>query len=318
MKAAIHTQYGPPDVITLEDINPPSVQADEVLIKVHSSSVNPYDAHFRRGYLPIRLMSGGLTKPKNTRLGVDVAGIVEVIGKDVTRFKVGDQVFGSVRGAYAEYVSANENLVSHKPCNLSFNESAALPCAAVTALQGLRDHAQIKKNDRVLIYGASGGVGHFAVQLAKYYQAQVTAVCSTVNIDWVKELGADVTVDYTQEDFTKNGQHYDIIFDAVGKSTLFNCRRSLSPTGTYVTVNFLNTASHWLQLLTSSLLGKRQGKTFVSKARHSDLELISELAQQGHIKPVIDSSYPLNEIVDAHRHADKGRSKGKVVIELAS
>ena len=211
MRAAIYSTYGPPEVIGIKDVEQPSIkEQDRVLIRVHSASVNTLDHLYRKGYLPTR-MDNGLTKPKNHILGIDVAGTIEAVGDDVRKFKVGDHVFGSCFGSHAEYVAPRENFLSHMPKNITFEEAAAIPCAAQTALQALRDVAQVKQGQRVLIYGASGGVGHFAVQLANYFGAEVTAVCSTSNLDWVKELGAQYVIDYTKEDFTDNGNKYDII-----------------------------------------------------------------------------------------------------------
>lgn len=313
MKAAIYRKYGPPEVLKIEDIEKPSLQDDEVLIKVHSASVNPYDSHFRNGILPLRVMTGGLTKPKSHRLGADVAGKIEEVGKNVRRFKVGDHVFGFCLGSYAEYVSVHESKISIKPNNLTFEEAAAVPMVALTALQALRDQAQIKKGDKVLIYGASGGVGHFAVQLARYYESEVTAVCSSSNLAWVKDLGAHYTIDYTKEDFTKADEKYDIIFDTVGKLTFFSCMRALTKTGFCILFNLSQLIPI---LLFGWLFGRKRAKTFVAKTSYEDLDFLRELIEQGAMKPVIDRRYPLDQIVEAHRYAEKGHTKGKVVIEI--
>ena len=313
MKAAIYKKYGPPEVLKIEEIDKPSIQDDEVLLKIHSASVNPYDWKFRNGILPIRVMTGGFFKPKSRRLGADVAGEIEQVGKNVRRFRIGDHVFGFCRGSYAEYVSVAESRISIKPKNITFEEAAAVPMAALTALQGLRDKAGIRQGHKVLIYGASGGVGHFAVQLARYYGAEVTGVCSTSNLSWVKELGAHYMVDYTKEDFTKSGKKYDIIFDAVGKLTFTGCLRSLTETGYCI---LFSLSSLIPTLLFGSLFGRKRVKTFIAKSSTEDFDFIRELIERGEIKPVIDRRYPLDRIVEAFRYAEKGHAKGKVVIEI--
>lgn len=315
MKAAIYEKYGPPEVLELQEVPKPDPKDDEVLIKVHSAAVNPLDYKMRKSILPIRFISS-LLKPKVHRMGVDVAGVVEALGKNVTRFKPGDQVFGLCRGACSEFVSSPENRLSKKPKNITFDEAAAVPVAALTALQGLRDKANIKKGDKVLIYGASGGVGHFAVQIASYYRAEVTAVCSSSNLDWVKGLGAHHMIDYTKEDFTKSGNKYDIIFDTVGYTSFLKCRPSLTEAGVYVTANFLNRKRDILELLFGSIIGRKKAKTFITKGNPEDLDFLGELLGRGKLRPVIDRRYPLDQIVEAHRYAEKGHTKGKVVIEI--
>ena len=236
MKAIVYTKYGLPDVLELKEVEKPAIKEDEMLIKVHATSVTPMDWRFRNGKFPARLFSG-LIKPKINILGVDLAGEVESVGKDVKLFKNGDQVYGGARsGCYAEYVAMSENaVVTVKPVNMTYEEAAAVPFGAFSALHFLRDAGNIQSGQKVLINGASGGVGTFAVQLAKYFGAEVTAVCSTSNLDLVRSLGADEVIDYTKEDFTKNGQTYDIVFDAVAKNTFSNCKKSLNQKGIYVT-----------------------------------------------------------------------------------
>jgi NADPH:quinone reductase-like Zn-dependent oxidoreductase len=318
MKAAVYRSYGPPEVLKIEEIDPPAIlegHEDRVLIKVHCASVNPFDYLYRRGYLPVR-PDNGLLKPKQQILGIDVAGTVEAAGKSVSRFKVGDAVFGSCLGSYAEYVRARQERLSKLPVNATFQQAAALPTVALTALQALRDVAQIKGGQKVLIYGASSGIGHIAVQLARFYETEITAVCSTSNLLWVKELGAHFIIDYTKEDFTRSGKKYDIILDAVGKQTFFNCRRSLNETGVYITEHLLYPRYHPLQLLFARLTGDRRAKFHLARPNEKDIDFIRELVEEGKIKPVIEKTYPLDEIVAAHRHVEAGHTRGKVVVDI--
>lgn len=314
MRAAIYSTYGPPEVMEIKDVEQPSIiDDDRVMIKVHSASVNALDYLYRKGYLPTRL-ENGLTKPKNSILGIDVAGTIEAVGKNVQRFKVGDHVFGSCFGSHAEYVSPREKFLSHMPKNVTFEEAAAIPCAAQTALQALRDVAQVKQGQRVLIYGASGGVGHFAVQLARYFGAEVTAVCSTSNLEWVKELGAHHVLDYKKEDFVDNGKKYDVILDAVGKRTFFSCLRSLTENGVYITEHLFYPKYHPFQLMISSLIGRKKAKIHLAKPNDKDLDFLRNLVEEEKIRPVIEKCFPFEQIVEAHRHVESGRTKGKVVL----
>lgn len=316
MRAAIYRTYGSPEVIGIEDVEPPSIEEqDRVLIRVHSASVNTLDYLYRKGYLPTRL-DNGLTKPKNLVLGIDVAGTIVAIGENVRKFKVGDHVFGSCFGSHSEYVAPRENFLSHMPKNITFEEAAAIPCAAQTALQALRDVAQVKQGQRVLIYGASGGVGHFAVQLANYFGAEVTAVCSTSNLDWVKELGAQYVIDYTKEDFTDNGNKYDIILDAVGKRTFFSCLHSLTEKGLYITEHLFFPKYHPFQLMIGSLIGRKKAKTHFTKPNDRDLDFLRGLVEEEKLRPYIEKCYPLDEITSAHQHIESGRTKGKIVLRV--
>lgn len=316
MKAAIFETYGSPEVMEIRNVVKPFIkEEDRVLIKVVSASINQYDNLFRKGYIPTRL-ENGFTKPKTQILGIDVAGIVEAVGKKVQKFKVGDHVFGSCVGSHAEYVCPRQNVLSLMPKNSTFEEAAAIPCAAQTALQALRDVAQVEAGEKVLVYGASGGVGHFAVQLARYYDAEVTAVCSTSNIGWIRDLGAHHVIDYTQEDFAHNGKKYNIILDAVGKRTFFSCLRSLTENGIYITEHPLYPKYHPIQLMIGSIIGSKKAKIHLAKPNDSDLDLLRVLMEKGTLKPVIEKCFTLNEIVEAHRHVESGRTKGKVVLKI--
>ncbi|MBB3109618.1 NADPH:quinone reductase-like Zn-dependent oxidoreductase [Paenibacillus phyllosphaerae] len=316
MKAAIFNSYGSPEVMEIRDTQKPSIKDDDrVLIRVRNASVNTFDYLCRKGFLPLRL-EHGLTKSKNPILGIDVAGTVEAVGNNVKKFKVGDEVFGSCFGSHAEYVCPRESVLTLKPQNISFEEAAAVPCAGLTALQAMRDVAQIKQGQKVLIYGASGGVGHFAVQLAQYYGAEVTAVCSTSNIQWVRRLGAHHVIDYTKQEFTDKGEKYDIILDAVGKRTFFNCMRSLTETGIYITEQPLRPKYHPFQLMVSPMIGRKKAKIHLAKPNDLDMGFLSQLIEDNKIRSVVEKCYPLEQIVEAHRHIESGRTKGKIVLGM--
>jgi NADPH:quinone reductase-like Zn-dependent oxidoreductase len=324
MKAIVCTKYGSPDVLQLQEVTKPAPQDDEVLIKIHAASVNARDWRFMRAKpFFIRLMPGGFLQPKNKILGADVAGQAEAIGRYVKQFKPGDEVFGYLpsatgRGTFAEYVCANENAITLKPANLTFEQSAAVPLAAMTALQGLRDNGNIQAGQKVLINGASGGVGTFAVQIAKAFGTEVTAVCSTRNLDTARSMGADHVIDYTREDFTRNGQHYDLILATNGYHPISDYLRVLSPEGTYVVAG-----GSMFQLFQAARQGPQTSKivnkkTYVVSLVQSqkDLVLIKELLESGKIVPVIDGCYPLSKTAEAFRYFEKVHATGKVVITM--
>ncbi len=322
MKAIVYTKYGPPDVLQLKEVEKPTPKDDEVLIKVHAASVNPADWHLMRGAPFLARFEMGFPKPKK-RLGIDVAGRVKAVGSNVTQFQPGDEVFGDKFqcgwSGFAEYVAVAENRMALKPANLTFEEAAAVPLAAFTALQGLRK-GQIQSGQRVLINGASGGVGTFAVQIAKSFDTEVTGVCSTRNVDMVRSIGADHVVDYTQEDFTKKGQHYDLILDAVGNRSVSDHKRALSPNGICVIAGFTTLSRLFEHMVLGSLMSiigsKKIGMMGTAQTNKKDLLFIKELLEAGKVVPVIDRRYPLSETDEAIRYLEEGHAKGKVVITL--
>ena len=320
MKAIVYTEYGSPDVLQFKDVEKPTPKDDEVLIKVHAASVNAYDWHFLTADIfLIRLMGGGVLKPKYTRLGADIAGRIEAVGRNVKQFQPDDEVFGMVKGGFAEYACAPENALALKPVNLSFEEAAAVPMAAVTALQGLRDEGQIQAGQKVLINGASGGVGTFAVQIAKSFGAEVTAVCSTRNLDQARSIGADHIIDYTKEDFTKNGQQYDLVFAANGYHSLSAYKRALTPKGIYIMAGG-SMAQIFQSMLMGSMMSETGGRKMAgvsAKRNQKDLAFLKELVEAGKVVPVIDRRYPLSEAAEALRYLGAGHAKGKVVITVA-
>ena len=319
MKAIVYRNYGSPDVLKCEEIEKPTAGDDEVLIKIRAASVNPLDWRLMRGKpLFVRLAIGGLRKPKLTRPGRDVAGQVEAVGRNVTQFKPGDEVFGACRGAFAEYVCAIEDKLALKPANISFEDAAAVPVAALTALQGLRDKGRIQRGHKVLVDGASGGVGTFAVQIAKSFGAEVTAVCSTRNVDTARSIGADQVIDYTQEDFTKNGRRYDLIIAANAYHSIFDYKRALSSKGIYVIAG--GGGAQMLQGMflgpLLSLIGSKKMRFFIAKLDKTDLVLLKDLLAAGKIVPVIDRRYPLSDVAEALRYLEEGHAQGKVVITV--
>jgi NADPH:quinone reductase-like Zn-dependent oxidoreductase len=321
MKAIVYTQYGPPDVLQFTEVAKPTPKDNEVLIKVCTASVNPLDWHFMRGTPSIVRIVAGLRKPKVTRLGVDVAGHVEAVGQNVTQLKPGDAVFGACRGAFAEYVCATEDRLALKPANISFEDAAAVPVAAVTALLGLRDKGRIQPGHKVLVDGASGGVGTFAIQIAKSFGAEVTAVCSTRNVDTARSIGADHVIDYTREDFTQSGQRYELILGANAYHSIFDYRRALSEEGIYVGAGGGGQSLQGMllsMLLRSllSLIGSKKMRSFVAKLNKKDLVLLKDLLESGKIAPVIDRCYPLSRVAEALRYLEEGHAQGKVIITV--
>jgi NADPH:quinone reductase-like Zn-dependent oxidoreductase len=323
MKAIVYKEYGPPDVLNLEEVQKPTPKDDEVLLKVHAASANAADWHLMRAdpFL-VRVMGFGLLRPRNGLLGADIAGRVEAVGRNMTQFQPGDEVFGDLfgrgLGSFAEYVCAPADALASKPANVSFEEAAAVPLAAVTALQGLRYKGQVQPGQKVLINGASGGVGTFAVQIAKSFGAEVTGVCSTAKLDMVRSIGADHVIDYTKEDFTRNGQQYDLILAANGYHPISDYKRALGPNGTYVMTG--GSGAQMLQAMTlgpiMSITGSKTMGYLSMKHNKRDLVLMKDLLEGGEITPVIDRTYPLSEVPEAIRYLEEGHARGKVVVTV--
>ena len=319
MKAIVHTQYGAPDLLAYEDMVRPVPGDGEVLVRVRAASVNPLDWHTVRG-LPYPLRIGnGLVTPKKSVPGVDVAGPVDAVGSRVTRFRPGDEVFGVCKGAFAEYACAKEDRLAPKPAKLTLEQAAAVPVAALTALQGLRDRGRLQRGQNVLIVGASGGVGTFAVQIASWLGACVTGVCSTRNVDLVRSIGADHVIDYTKEDFTRSAKRYDVILDMAGTHSLSASRRALTPRGTYVVVGapsgrWIAGPDRFIKALVLSLFVSQRMVPFIAAASQKDLAVLKDLIDAGHVTPVIDRSYSLNEVPLALQYLEQGHARGKVVI----
>jgi NADPH:quinone reductase-like Zn-dependent oxidoreductase len=317
MKAIVYTRYGPPDVLQFKDVEKPTPKADEVLIKIHAASVNAYDWHFLTADIfLIRLMGGGLLKPKRPGLGADVAGRIEAVGKEIKSFEPGDEVYGMVKGGFAEYACVVENAIALKPTNLSFEEAAAVPMAGITALQSLRDAANVQAGQKVLINGSAGGVGTFALQIAKHFGAEVTGVCSTRNVDQSRSLGADHVIDYTREDFTRSGKKYDLILAANGYHPLSAYKRALAPRGLYLMVGGSRTQI-FQGMLMGFLMSEKRGRKmrgFGAERSQGDLVVLKELIEAGKIAPVIDRRFPLSEAAEALRYLGTGHARGKVVI----
>jgi NADPH:quinone reductase-like Zn-dependent oxidoreductase len=325
MKAIVYCDYGVAN-LKLADVEKPAPTDDQILVKVRAASVNPYDWHFIRGTPYVMRLGVGLRKPKDTRLGVDFAGTVENVGKNITQYKPGDEVFGGSTGAFAQYLCRRATgSVAPKPAGLTFEQAASINIAGITALQGVRDKGKVQPGQKVLINGASGGVGTFAVQIAKSFGADVTGVCSSRNVDLVQSLGADHVIDYTKEDFTKGDQKYDVILDNVANHSLSECRRVLTPNGTYVMIGggganeqgFLGALGKALNAAVYSRFVKQKMGMMMAQPSTQDLTLLAEMVQSGKLKTVIDRTYKsLSEVPDAIRYLEEGHARGKVVISV--
>ena len=322
MKAAVYTRYGPPDVVQINDVEKPVPKDNQVLIKVRAASVNPLDWRLMKGRPYSLRILFGLRKPTIARPGRDVAGQVEAVGRNVTQFKPGDEVFGACGGAFAEYACTSESALVIKPDNVTFEQAASVSVAAFTALQGLRDKGQIQQGQKVLINGAAGGVGTFAVQIAKSFGAEITGVCSTRNVEMVRSIGADRVIDYTQQDFTKSGQCYDLIFDCVGNHSLSACRRVLGPEGICIMVGQLSDRgiiSILARLIAALVLSRLVSQKLVmvlARPNKRDLTIMHELLKAGKVTPVIDKRYSLGEVPEAIRYLEEKHARGKVVVTL--
>jgi NADPH:quinone reductase-like Zn-dependent oxidoreductase len=322
MKAIVYRCYGSPDVLEFSDVEKPTPFDDEVLVKVHAASVNPLDWHYMRGSPYLMRLGSGLGAPDNTRLGVDFAGTVVAVGENVARFKPGDEVFGGKNGAFADYVTVREDgALAMKPANITFEQVASVPVAAVTALQALRDKGKLKPGQKVLINGASGGVGTFAVQIAKSLGAEVTGICSTRNVEMVRSIGADHVIDYTKEDYTEIGERYDLIIDMVGNHSLLANRQALKADGTFVIVG--GSKGDWLGPLmgpiNALILSPFVDQEFVmilAELRKEDLATVGDLMRAGEVTPVIDRRFRLSEVPAAIRYSEEGHARGKIIIEL--
>jgi NADPH:quinone reductase-like Zn-dependent oxidoreductase len=322
MKAIVQDEYGSPDVLELRDIDIPEIADDEVLLRVHAAGVDRGVWHLMTGLPYLTRLAFGLRAPKNPVPGMDVAGVVEAVGKNVTRLQPGEEVFGIGKGSYAEYALAREDKLAPKPASLTFEQAAVVAISGLSALQGLRDHGRLEPNQKVLIIGASGGVGTFAVQIAKAFGAHVTGVCSTTKVEMVRSIGADHVIDYRREDFTEGDQRYELILDIGGNSSLSGLRRALTPQGTLVIVGGEG-GGRWLgvvdRLLRAHLLFpfvSQKLRTFISSENHEDLIVLKELIESGKLTPAIDRTYPLAEVPEAIRYLEEGHARGKVVITV--
>jgi len=321
MKAILFPKYGSPDVLQFTEVEKPTANENQVLVKVVAAAANPLDWHRMRGEPFLARMGEGLRKPQNPKLGADIAGRVEAVGRNVTEFKPGDEVFGAVgAGGFAEYVCTREKNLALKPSNISLEAAAASPVVGFTALQGLRNMGKIQAGQKVLVNGAAGGVGHFAVQIAKSYGTEVTGVCSTQNLDMVHSIGADHVIDYTREDFSRNGERYDLIYDAIGNRSVFDLRRALKPGGICVIAGFTSLPRLFEHMLLGRWVSRRGnrkvGMMGMSNANKEDLVMLKELLETGKVIPVIDRRYPLGETAAAIRYLEQGHARGKVIITV--
>lgn len=321
MRAIVHNTYGSPDVLEFQEIEKPELTDDAVLVRVRAASINPADMYSLSGRPLLVRARGGLRKPKNNRLGIDFAGTVEAVGKDVTALRVGDEVFGGKSGALAEYVCVRDGFAL-KPANLTFEEAAAVPVAAITALQGLRDKGKIQFGQKVLINGASGGVGTCAVQIAKVLGAEVTGVCSSRNVELVRSLGADHVIDYTHEDYTRSDRRYELILDLAGNKSWSESRRILNPQGTLVIVGapkgsaLIGPLSHIAKVRLAALKSSQKVHFFIAQINQADMMVLRELLESGKVKPVMDKRFSSSQVSDAFRHLGEGHAQGKIVLTM--
>ena len=322
MKAAVYRSYGPPEVMKIEEIEKPVPNDDEILVRVRASSVNPVEWYTTTGLFLARI-GNGLLKPKDIRLGTDYAGVVEAVGKNVTQFKAGDEVFGARSGAFAEYICAR-NIIIPKPANITFEEAGGVAIAAMTALQGLRDHGKLQAGQKVLINGASGGVGTFAVQIAKTLGAEVTAVCSRHNVDLIRSFGADHVIDYNKEDCTRRGGRYDLLLDIAGSRSWSEYKRVLKPDANFVIVGgpksnrWIGPLAHIIKTRLAAIGASQKVIFFVAKFNCEDFMLLKEMFERGQLKTVVDRVYPLSEISEAMRYLGTGHAKGKIIVQIAN
>ena len=316
MKAIVQNDYGSPIVLSLKEVDKPVIKENDVLVRVHAAALNAGDYFSMRGSPWVARFTVGFPKPKNYILGWDLAGHIKAVGKKVTRFQPGDEVFASCKGTLAEFACAAEDKLAMKPTNLTFEQAAAVPTAALTALQGLRDAGKVRPGQKVLINGASGGVGTFAVQIAKSFGAEVTGVCSTKNVDMVRSIGADHVIDYTKKDFTKSGRRYDIILDNVANRSFTDLRRALTPHGIIIPNSGHGGMGYVFKAFLLSPFMRQQGGMFVSKPNNKDLDILKELIESGKVTPVIDRTYSLSDTPEAFRYLEDCHARGKVVITV--